>query len=151
MKPFVHAGNAVAVAGIALAWAGTRFVMRARIRGGGVDCVNLGAGILEDAGFPGDFSELPVYRADSGKHATRSALCEWFEARPDFARVDRSVLQAGDMVLFETGRVAHHMGVMINRDGFVHAMIRLGVREGTLRDSTFAERFVAAFRPMVQG
>lgn len=134
----------------AFGWIGTRFVLRARIKGAGVDCVNLAAGILEGAGYPGTFTDLPLYRCDSGSHASDSALIAWFLARPEFRRLPvADELLPGDMLCFRVGRVAHHLGVSLGGPEFVHAMIGLGVRAATVRDATWGKRLVAIFRPIV--
>lgn len=148
MKPFVTAENRAQVVAVADAWTGTPFVLRARVKGSGVDCVNLGAGIMEDAGFPGAFTELPLYRVDSGTHADRSALIDWFRARSDFKEVC-APFEVGDMMCFRVGRHPHHMGMFVGGEEFVHALVGSRVKRSSVRDVTWSKRLVAVFRPMV--
>ena len=133
-------------------WLGTPHVLRAQIKGAGVDCVRLGAGILSGSGFPGSFEGLPLYRADTGSHAKTSALIEWFRARTDFRElhpVEMDPLKPGDMICIRIGKVSHHMAVSVGGSRFVHSVIPGGVTRGDLRDRTWSKRLVAVFRPMV--
>ncbi|MCP5525018.1 MAG: C40 family peptidase [Verrucomicrobiales bacterium] len=132
---------------IAMKWKGTPFVPHAAQPGAGVDCVHLCGEILQEAGLIGDYS-FPTYRCDSGSHRDESVVLSWLNHSPAFVRTDGSRVQAGDVLCFHIGRVAHHVGLALGPVRFIHALRGKGVIVSTLRDPTYAKRFVAAYRPV---
>lgn len=135
------------IASIAASWEGTPFVPGAAIKGAGADCVHLAAEILREAGYEvrGVF---PAYRCDAGDHTDIARLTDWLDANEGFERLKLPAeIQSADLLCFRLGRVPHHVGVAIDQYRFVHVMRGYGTRINDLRDSTYARRFVAAYRP----
>lgn len=133
---------------IAMKWKGTPFVPHAAQPGAGVDCVHLCAEILQEAGLIGDYS-FPTYRCDSGSHRAESTVLRWLESQVGFLQVPVGAHpEPGDVLCFRVGRTAHHVGLALGRQRFIHALRGKGVLVSTLRDPTYAKRFVAAYRPV---
>ncbi len=137
-------GRLLAVAG---RWVGTPFREHARVCGAGVDCVQLAAAVLEEAGLA-HARDLPPYIVDFGEHADRSPLLAWFQERPGWEPViEPGEVEAGDVVLFRVGKVANHCGVALGDRRFIHCLRGHGVLFSRLDDPTYARRFIGAFRP----
>lgn len=131
---------------IAESWVGTPFIPHASVRGVGVDCVHLVGDILREAGLVSDY-KFHAYRCDAGMHQEESGVIEWLMLRQDFVRTDGSRIQAGDVLTFRVGRVAHHVGLAVGPARFIHATRASGTIISSLRDSTYAKRLDAVFRP----
>jgi cell wall-associated NlpC family hydrolase len=137
------------LAQVARSWLGTPFHPHAAIRGVGVDCVHLLAEIYRETGLFAGY-ELPRYTMDGGDHADSSQVLSWLEAHPRFRRLDLATeaLAAGDLVTFRLGRVAHHVGLMLSEQTFLHAIRDCGVLESRIDEKTYARRFLLAYRPI---
>jgi cell wall-associated NlpC family hydrolase len=61
-------------------------------------------------------------------------------------RIDRSELQLGDLVFFNTRGYISHVGVYLINNKFVHASTSSGVMISDLDDSYFVKRYVGAGR-----
>lgn len=131
-------------------WIGTPFVPHACQPGAGVDCVNLVAEILHEAGLIHDYA-FPTYRCDQGMHTDDSAVLAWLNLSHEFNRTDGSRILAGDVLCFRVGRVAHHVGLALGPVRFIHAMRNHGVLFSSLRDPTYRKRLDAVYRPSCQG
>ncbi|MBD2795139.1 bifunctional murein DD-endopeptidase/murein LD-carboxypeptidase [Xenorhabdus sp. 18] len=60
--------------------------------------------------------------------------------------VSRAKLQAGDLVLFKTGRRMRHIGIYISNNQFVHASTSNGVIVSKLTDIYWSKRYYGARR-----
>ncbi len=143
------------IAKTAREWIGTPFVPHARIKGAGVDCVNLPAAILIETGVI-EFVFTGPYTIDAGRHAPASLLGIWlrqdgrFEEWPvDEAPDPLTPLLEGDVLCFRFGHgVAHHVGLVTSPAGdFVHCLRRHGVIQSTLQDPTYRNLLTNHFRP----
>ncbi|MCC7376783.1 MAG: hypothetical protein IT581_19140 [Verrucomicrobiales bacterium] len=143
------------IAAIAREWIGTPFVPHARIKGAGVDCVNLPAAILIEAGVI-EFVLTGPYTIDAGRHAPTSLLVIWLRQDGRFEEwpVDEppdplSPLLEGDLLCFRFGHgVAHHLGLATSPAGdFVHCLRGHGVIQSTLKDPTYRNLLTHHFRP----
>ena len=143
------------IAAIAREWIGTPFVPHARIKCAGVDCVNLPAAILIEAGII-EFVFTGPYTIDAGRHAPVSQLVIWlrqdgrFEEWPvDPPPAPLSPLVEGDLLAFRIGHgVAHHLGLVTTPAGdFVHCLRGHGVIQSTLKDPTYRNLLTNHFRP----
>ena len=56
-------------------------------------------------------------------------------------KVKRAQIQTGDLVFFKTGRTTFHVGVMINRNEFLHASTSNGVKISELSYPFWKENF----------
>ncbi len=144
-------------------WRGTPFRARSRACGprGGADCIQYVFALVRATDAVPDV-EFPRYRIDSGSHLATSPLLEFLRGQaqhPDSVRVsayleERSKddpVEPGDVIVFEEGRTAFHAGVVLTADGdFTHVLIGRGVTISSLRDSTYADRLQAVFRPVAR-
>ena len=61
-------------------------------------------------------------------------------------KVNKSQTQTGDLVFFKTGRTTYHVGVMINRDEFLHASTTNGVKISELQFPYWRETYLTTKR-----
>jgi cell wall-associated NlpC family hydrolase len=133
-----------AIVATARAWLGTPWHHHACIRGVGVDCVHLAAGVLDDLGV--ERPALPAYdRTPDG--VTLLAMCE---AHLD--RVAQRAMAPGDFVVIEWGDgTPHHFGILADYRHGGLALIHADNRPGAGRvvehrlQWTLKMRLVAAF------
>ena len=126
-------------------WKGTPFQPRARVCGAGVDCVQLAAALIEEAGLASGLA-FPPYTVDFGDHADASPVLAWFEDHPEWTAVELANVEPGDVVVFRVGKVANHVGVALGDQRFCHCLRGHGVLISRLDDPTYARRWVRAFR-----
>lgn len=60
--------------------------------------------------------------------------------------VKKKQIETGDLVFFKTGRRTYHVGVMVNRDEFLHASTSEGVKISTLDHPYWEETFLGIRR-----
>lgn len=60
--------------------------------------------------------------------------------------VNRSNIKTGDLVFFKTGRKTYHVGVMINKNNFLHASTSNGVKISDLMDDYWQKKYLTARR-----
>lgn len=138
----------------AKSWEGTPFKGNQCAKKVGVSCQMLAAAIYKEAGFlpnsftadkgPMDWSNAhkdSLIESFLGKHADK------FEAHPRKAGKIETV-QAGDLVGFKLGGCVQHMGIVVNKQFFVHVMDRYQVQFSRLDDPTFASRMEVFWRPL---
>ncbi|HEV8523078.1 MAG TPA: NlpC/P60 family protein [Terriglobales bacterium] len=130
----------------AQSWIGTPFRPHASIKGAGVDCVHLAFEIYRECRFHFTF-DPPKYSMDGGRHLKMSKVIAWLEQSDSFDPVVGDTMP-GDLLLFNMGRVDHHVGVKLEGTRFINAINRYGVRELDLMDPTWRCRFTVAYRPM---
>lgn len=120
-------------------WLRTPFKHRARVRGAGVDCIQLLVAVFESVGL--------IRGVDAGKYPP-----DWFLHRADdrlvrgIARVaiPVTVPQPGDIALFQIGRAVAHAGIVVQWPEIIHASEAVGVvREDVLRSAVLTQRFRA--------
>jgi cell wall-associated NlpC family hydrolase len=137
-------------------WVGTRFQGHARVKGAGVDCVQLAAGIYVATGFLREF-EVGWYPIDGGHHDEKSRVVEWIEKSGAFERVgiqqkvakDAKMTEppaAGDLIVMKLGRVEHHVGVALGGGLFVHVLYKATVCQESL--GRFWKQVTAVYRPL---
>lgn len=129
----------------ARAWIGTPFAPRQRVKGAGVDCVQLCAAVYLATGFLEVF-DPPAYPVspDGLKH---SLLVQWIEESSRFASIIGN-LQAGDLLTFRVEHLEHHTGLYLGLSEFIHCRRHKGVTVRTLRDSTYHSRLITLYRPL---
>jgi cell wall-associated NlpC family hydrolase len=132
-------------------WVGTPFHGHAKLKGVGVDCVQLAGAIYIATGFLTEFNP-GWYPIDGGNHDESSRVVEWIEQSGKFHRCSPHGAQAmpGDLICIQYARVAHHVGVVVAGEEFVHAMFNHHVMMSSLADSTYAKRLNAIYRPSVE-
>ena len=128
-------------------WLKTPFHPKAGICQIGTDCSHLCAAIFNECGW-GEKFEWPKYTMSHGRHGEQSLLRAFFAAHPRFMEVPLRPYCIGNILLINEGAVAHHMGIVISRETFIHAVYRLGVIESRLDDPTFSKKFETAYQPI---
>ena len=131
----------------ARSWVGTPFVPHAMVKGAGVDCVHLVAGVYLACGVLQDFKPQS-YSLDEGQHREDSKVLAWFEAHREFQPAATTDLQPGDTICFRLARTEHHAGLMLGHGDFIHALPGRKVTVSNLRESFYRSRITAVFRPM---
>jgi len=98
-------------------WLGTPFRHWASVKNRGADCVGFVIGVLIEARWiaPGRI-RIPHYPADWHLHSEKSLILEALRAAPEFAEVPLDNLKTGDLVLFQFGKSASHIGFYIGGD-----------------------------------
>ena len=143
-------------------WRGTPFRARSCACGprGGVDCVRYVAALLHAAGVIPAVGDFTRYRIDGGHHLSSSPLLDFLRGRAASADSPRvaacleeqrkgEAVAPGDLIVYTEGRTEYHAGIVLTTEGdFTHVLIGYGVKESSLRDSTYADRLQAVFRPV---
>ncbi|WP_185958285.1 NlpC/P60 family protein [Fodinibius sediminis] len=62
------------------------------------------------------------------------------------AGVRRAAIKTGDLIFFRTGRKMLHVGVMLNKEEFLHASTSKGVTISQISQKYWASRYLAARR-----
>ncbi|MCL5099278.1 MAG: NlpC/P60 family protein [Candidatus Omnitrophica bacterium] len=133
----------------AQSWLATPFRAHAKVKGDGVDCVNLALAIYQKAGIlPADIV-FPPYHIGSGAHLDLSAVAQFVIATRLF-RLATAPFKTGDLLGFNLGKVIHHVGIYIERDNFVHCCQKAGVIFSRLDDPTWGKRLQAVWRPITK-
>lgn len=132
------------------AWLGTPFCLHAQARGGGVDCVHLVHALATATGWPHELRP-PAYTAQDTLHSRESKLHAYLDAAEaielvgDWADVGGRA-QIGDLVTFQIGRAAHHLGIVVAARRFVHVMSHHHVAYASLADGTWSGRARRIYR-----
>lgn len=108
----------------ALEWVGTPYHNHARVKGVGVDCAQLCAGVAYESGRINEeaLHNIPNYSPEWHLHNREEKLIEQLESF-GCTRVDRSNTKAGDIICFQFGRTTSHLGIMVNDTQFIHARV----------------------------
>jgi cell wall-associated NlpC family hydrolase len=142
---FNHVGRRLILIAEASSWLGTPFRSYARVKGVGVDCVNLAMALYQETGFLNGLS-LPYYRVGEGAHIHTSKLEEWIEKCGRFERAQSPAV--GDALCIRFGDVSHHVGVVTSDTMFIHVYRRQNATENSLADSFWTEKTTAIWRPI---
>ena len=102
----------------ALSWIGTPYVEQARVKGVGVDCAMLVAGIAINLGLISDKLNIEPYDIQYHLHNREEKLLSILEG---FGCIRKSEGQVGDILAFRFGRSCSHLGVLIDNQQFIHA------------------------------
>lgn len=104
-----------------MSWIGTKYHHQARVKGIGVDCAQLVAGVAEKV-FEKAIN-TPTYSVEWHLHNREELMCDIIES---FGCRRISDATPGSILTFKFGRVNSHMGIMVNDHQFVHARIDVG-------------------------
>jgi NlpC/P60 family putative phage cell wall peptidase len=113
-----NASARAAVVAEAIAWLGTPYHHRARLKGVGVDCAQLPIGVYANVGLieAFDTGEYPpdwhLHRAGERYIAVISRLA---------GEIDPAEVQPGDVLLFKFGRAFSHGAIVTDWPRIVHA------------------------------
>jgi NlpC/P60 family putative phage cell wall peptidase len=124
----------------ALTWVGTPYHNQARIKGVGVDCANLIAGIAENCGYKE--VKLEPYSNQWHLHNSEEKMLNILTS---YGCTETRDLLPGTLITFQFGQVSGHIGIMVSETTFVHADYRVGkVTEVTL-GGAWKQRLSGAF------
>lgn len=149
MKPYFESNARKAtLRQTAQEWLGTPFVPHSCLKGetGGVDCVQLAAGLYRECGMRFDFTP-GQYSMSSSAHNVASQVIDWLEASGHFIRGVYPPL-VGDLLCFRIGQCVHHVGIVLTDKTFVHVMRGYGVKASRIDDTTWIKRLAAVYRPI---
>lgn len=105
----------------AFSWIDTPYHHQARVKGAGVDCAQLMAGIAIDCGLITESIKLPQdYSPEWHLHNREERLVNHLL---EFGCIQKSVEDTlpGDIIGFKIGRAVGHLGIMVNETQFIHA------------------------------
>lgn len=102
----------------ALTWVGTPYHEQAQLKGIGVDCAQLIAGIAKGAGIETDLVIPTNYNA---QHAINSDDEEMLRLIELYGCTPTDTPEPGDLVAFKMGRSHGHLGILVSSTEFVHA------------------------------
>lgn len=115
-----------AIAAEALTWVGTPFRWQGRIKGRGVDCKGLIAGVARACGRP-EGDSVEALAGDYGKvvddRRLRAGLVRLFDRVPQpltYSGPAPVSIQAGDILLLRLGPKAQHLGIALSASEMVH-------------------------------
>jgi NlpC/P60 family putative phage cell wall peptidase len=125
----------------ALTWVGTPYHNQARIKGVGVDCANLIAGIAEKCGYKPVL--LEPYSIQWHLHNSEEKMIDILKS---YGCIETLDVSPGTLITFQFGQVSGHIGIMVSATTFVHADVRVGkVTEVTL-GGAWQRRLSGAFK-----
>ena len=135
-------------------WIGTPFFSNGNTPGprGGVSCQKLVAEVYRDVQFARrEVTErVPSVAMSHGNFSSRDLVEEFMsELKTLFDRVVGPPFEvmAGDLIALRIGRVSHHLGIVLAKRIFIHALPHAGVVLSSLDDGTYSSRLMAAWRP----
>ena len=146
--PYFSMQREVALRAEIESWLGTPFLHTGKVKGVGVDCVQLVGQLMLSAGVV-DRYDFGFYPLDWSQHRDRSIIIDYIEATARFISVDADrTARFGDIAMFRIGRCVHHCGVMVSPVVFVHALARGRVCYGRLDDPTWSKRLDSFYRAL---
>lgn len=130
----------------ARSWIGTPFYPHGRTKGVGVDCVQLAREVYTACGMV-DPTEFESYKMADGETLAASKVLRWLYGHvAEFVPTDGPL--PGRLVTLKVGRVTHHVGIVTGGRTFVQAVMKYGVREFDLTDSTWGGRVTSYWRAL---
>lgn len=116
----------------ALSWEGTPFHDCCRVKGAGVDCVNLIIATYSEVGLIADFNPEP-YKPQWFQHRDEPRFLLGLEAHA--RRIEPSAALIGDVLMYAFGRHAAHGAIVVDETTIVHAYKPVGrVTRGDRRE-----------------
>jgi len=117
----------------ALGWEGTPFHDRARVKGAGVDCVNLLVAAFSEAGLI-PAADLEPYAPQWFLHRDEPRFLQGL-AQYGARQIDPAAALPGDMLMYNFGRHAAHGAIVVDAQTIVHAYKPVGrVTRGSRRE-----------------
>lgn len=129
-------------------WLGTRFHHQGRVKGVGVDCLNLVVAVAEAKGLvhPGfKWDDYPEYHG-YGRSPNAPLLLSGCDRFMD--RISPSAILPGDVLIFRFVHEAQHFAIVTesNPTYIIHAYAQVRRVSEHRYDTTWASRVVAAYR-----
>lgn len=103
-------------------WVGTPWQHQACVKGAGVDCAMLVAGIARNVGLLDEekMKLIPNYPKDWHFHQDFALLPHIMEEL-GCKEKNKKYMRAGDILVFKIGRVPSHLGLLLEDNIFIHA------------------------------
>lgn len=136
------------LAAVARSWIGTPFFPGQAVKGVGADCVQFALAVYKEAGIAPADMKLPAYDLGGGDHLVFSIVLTWLKTCP-YVALESDMPGMGSLITLRVGRVDHHVGIMVAKRKFVHAIRKYGVVEMDIADSTWAEKLKSSWRPVI--
>jgi cell wall-associated NlpC family hydrolase len=127
----------------AATWLGTPFHHEARVKGAGVDCLQLLIAVAQEVGLIGEI-EVPHYSPDFFLHKDAETYLEGMLGHT--TEIPGPPLP-GDVALFKFGRVFSHGAIVVEWPRVIHAYWAIGVVWGDTRQPPLKGREVRFFSP----
>lgn len=108
---------------IAKTWLNTPYHHQAKVKGLGVDCAMLVAGVAEE--LFGKSINTPVYSPEWHLHNREEVMCNLIE-QFGCKQIEYDEAKPGDIITFKFGRVNSHMGILVSPNEFIHARLDIG-------------------------
>ena len=107
-------------------WLLTPFHHEAKVKGHGVDCLQLIIGVYQEAGLLPDDVQKEVYHYAYDEHL-HNADEQYIEALESHGWLEVEFPESGDVVLFKVGKRFSHGAIIVDYPLCIHAYIKLGV------------------------
>lgn len=106
----------------ALTWIDTPYQHQARVKGAGVDCAMLVTGVAYNIGLvtSDDLVKIPNYPRDWHLHKDEPILTKIMESF-GCVEINANKAKPGDIVVFQLGRCASHLGILLQDNKVIHA------------------------------
>lgn len=127
-------------------WLNTPYIHKQRVKGVGVDCVQLIIGIALELDLIklSDIADLPIYSIQEYLHDDSNKLLDILE---QYKCKKVKNLRPGDILVFQYGRSASHVAVLLPDNMIIHARLDLPVPRVVINtySDEYKERFVRAY------
>jgi len=120
----------------ARSWIGTPFHHRARVKGSGVDCIQLIVAAYEEAGVLRDV-EVPPYPPDFMLHQEAERYITGVVLHASEIPLEGNYPAPGDVVLWKFGKCFSHGALVSSWPNVIHAYARRPVLEENLEQAKF--------------
>ena len=127
-------------------WIGTPYHHAARIKGVGVDCIQLLLGVYIAAGVSPDF-EIAYYPQDWHMHKSEELYLGGLEARTRKVEVPLP----GDIAAFKFGRCVSHAAIVVEWPYVIHSYFRLGCVYSSAEDNEICRKLDSFWTPFAEG
>ena len=148
-------------------WVGTPFFPNAMVRGTGVSCQKLAAGILQECGVFPEGYVIPSGPMTWGRHNSTSLIAAEMDSLPQFTKVFGSgvsvggeespsgqaeasepfQLMPGDLIGYRVGACIQHVGLALGSQTGIHVMRHQTAEYYCTLDASFLSRMEAVWRP----
>jgi len=151
---FAKSENQTALLLEAKTWLGTPFVTHGKMKGAGVDCGDLASLVYKAVGLDHPF-DLAKYQVDIAGSFDIRQMLDPLDALPSAmkldaaaCRIDPTIIQLGDFLVFHRGSGMVHTGIVMVWPNFLHVLRLRGVMFSMITDTTYLSRLTAIYRPI---
>ena len=136
--------NRAEVVMAAYSWDNTPYHHQAGVKGVGVDCAYLIGKVAEEVGAIKKFHVEP-YSVEWHWHSKEEVMCSIVESF-GAVQIPKTECKPGDILAFKYGRVCSHLGIMVTKDHFIHAHIKVGKVLVNSLSGEFLDRLERVYR-----